>query len=354
MSRPHLSVDVNQDMFIARIFGGIVGRDFLVHAPLIERRRGVVKGKGNLMKDLITLQSGGTQAEILTLGATLCSLTFEQGRNLVLGFADPADYAGIPIYAGAVVGPVANRLSGGQVVIDGQVHKLPVNEPPDTCLHGGANGLHAQIWQIADQADDQVTLTCDLEDGACGLPGKRHIKATYRLELQSLRLTLRATTDRTTLMNPAHHPYWTLTESLQIAAEKVLLTDHGNLPTGAVMDVHGPFDLRMPGAIGSMLDHCFCLNGTQPAARLTASDGHWVEVETGAPGLQVYAGAFLPDMPSKKCRGARIHPGAGTALEPQKWPDAPRHPHFPDITLHPEETFEQTTIYRFGTASIRS
>ncbi|WP_138069749.1 hypothetical protein [Sulfitobacter sp. EhC04] len=37
-------------------------------------------------------------------------------------------------------------------------------------------------------------------------------------------------------------------------------------------------------------------------------------------------------------------------MEPQDWPDAPHHAHFPQVTPAPGETWQQTTSYRITSA----
>jgi aldose 1-epimerase len=64
-------------------------------------------------------------------------------RNLVLGFADLDQHHIVPIYAGALVGPVTNRISGGQIPLDSVIHQMPRNEANRTTLHSGPKGLHA-------------------------------------------------------------------------------------------------------------------------------------------------------------------------------------------------------------------
>ena len=40
--------------------------------------------------------------------------------------------------------------------------------------------------------------------------------------------------------------------------------------------------------------------------------------------------------------------GAELALEPQDFPDAPQHPHFPSIEITPEHPYRQITECWFG------
>ena len=98
----------------------------------------------------IILRSEALEVAVLPLGASLVGVRFAgQTRNMVLGFTDPADHARVPIYAGAVVGPLASRVTDGLVRINGNSHQMPLNENGATTLHSGAEGLHARVWDLS-------------------------------------------------------------------------------------------------------------------------------------------------------------------------------------------------------------
>lgn len=309
----------------------------------------------------VTLRAGQAMLRVLTLGGILQDYRLaEDGPPLLLGAASAAGYLGRMRYAGAIVGPVANRIAGGKVTIDGLDYQLEQNSGPNH-LHGGAGGLHGRIWSIVDATAESVTLQTELPDGACGLPGNRRFTVVYRLEQAALTISLRAQTDRPTLMNPVTHPYINLDgggsirgQGLQIAADHYLPTGEGSLPTGEVRSVaNSVFDLRA-GRVLSLdegYDHNFCLSDApvplRPVAWLTARSGLRLTVATTAPGIQVYDGAgFFSEGPVGH-GGVTYGAFAGIALEPQHWPDAPSHPGFPSILLTPGETFAQETRLSF-------
>ncbi|MEO9819530.1 MAG: galactose mutarotase, partial [Paracoccaceae bacterium] len=92
------------------------------------------------MHTVISLENSDLKARILPLGATLTGLwNINDPRSLVLGFENAEIYSRTDFYAGAIVGPVANRLSKGCVTIDGQKYQLPQNEGQNT-LHSGPDG----------------------------------------------------------------------------------------------------------------------------------------------------------------------------------------------------------------------
>ncbi|HUR31110.1 MAG TPA: hypothetical protein VMZ69_06735, partial [Saprospiraceae bacterium] len=41
-------------------------------------------------------------------------------------------------------------------------------------------------------------------------------------------------------------------------------------------------------------------------------------------------------------------PYSGLCLETQHFPDSPHHSHFPSVELHPDESFQSTTILLFS------
>lgn len=305
------------------------------------------------MQDNLSIAHGPFRADILTRGATLSALWCEgASHSLVTGFANPEDYQRFPIYAGAIVGPMANRLGGGQATLSGQVWQMPRNEHGAHTLHSGPRGLHALDWEVVAQTPSSVRLAVTLEHTACGLPGRRRITAHYTLTSAGLDLTLTAESDQPTLINLAHHPYWAVTPDsrLQVNAARYLPVTAENLPTGERADVAGAsFDLRALAAIPRHLDHNYVISDAPaPEARSIArleTPHYRLDVRSTAPGLQVYAGAGLPDIPAGLSRDQPFASGHVVALEPQFWPDAPNHPDFPSVVLEPGQIWEQFTQY---------
>lgn len=312
---------------------------------------------------MITLHAAHLKAHILPRGATLAGVWLgDRPRSLTLGYARPMDYEADPFYMGALVGPIANRLGGACLEIAGMPWHLPPNEGR-SLLHSGTRGLHARIWQVSAQEPHAVTLTLDLAHGEDGLPGARRICAHYALtDPPSMTLTLSATTDRETVVNIAHHPYWTLDDEvtvaahrLQVSADEYLPVTEENLPTGLVADVAGTgYDFRTEAQVPTdrVLDANLCVarqRGKTPreVARLTGASGISLRIASTEPGLQVYNGIGLVDRGAPMLCGQPLKPCAGIALEPQSWPDAPNHPSFPGITISPTRPYRQVTVYRF-------
>ena len=288
----------------------------------------------------IHLRSGRLAAEVLDHGARLPSVRLDGGPNMTVGSRDMAEYEGALKYAGPIVAPVVNRISGAAAELDGQRLVFEPNQAGRHSLHSGAAGTHAKVWDIVAVSDDAVTLRVEMPDGEGGFPGTIAMTAVYRLEEADIHLEIEGVTDRTAFFNPAHHGVWNLDgvadyagHLLTVPAERYLPVDGDTLPTGEIAAVEGTiYDHRTARGPDKTLDHNFCFEGGFGLrARLDAPSGRWMEVHSDAPGCQVFAGR-----------------PAGIAIEPQYWPDAPHNPAFPSIVLRPGETFRQVTRFRFG------
>jgi aldose 1-epimerase len=318
----------------------------------------------------LAVAGGGLHADIITWGAVIQDLRMDaHPPPLVLGLTTFEHYLAHSPYFGAMAGRCANRIRGGTFIIDGQRHQADTNFVGKHTLHGGAMGIGKRIWTVAERGADFVTLTLRDPDGWMGFPGDLDITCTYSLQAHGiLSVELSAVTNRTTLCNLAHHSYFNLDDGgasdaldhlLEIKAEAFLPVDEDLIPTGRIVPVSGTdFDFRTLRPIrrqsdGKQIayDHNWCLAGSaQPCRRVARlcgkHSGVSMEVWTTEPGLQFYAG-------HKAARevaglgGRQYGAYAGICLEPQIWPDASSHCHFPQALIRPGETYRQITQYRF-------
>lgn len=316
--------------------------------------------------DRITLQGGGLTMQVLTYGAVVQDLRLAgHAAPLVLGFDSFAPYLTHSPYFGAIAGRCANRIRDGHLEIDGQTFQLDRNFQDTHTLHGGAISMGKRVWTITDQSPDSVTLALHLADGEMGFPGNMDVTARYVLLPDGVfDITMTAETDAPTLCNLAHHSYFTLSGEptisdhlLEVAAESFLEVDAGMIPTGRQTPVAGTsFDFRTPRLLSQAhpVDHNFCVaparGPLQQVGTLTSpTSGLSMKILTTEPGLQVYDGAKI-DIPLPGLTGTPMGPHAGLALEPQVWPDAHHHPHFPQAVLRPGETYRQQTQFIFSRA----
>jgi aldose 1-epimerase len=371
-------------IFALPTFGVLAG---LAQAAEVTRTDFGELGDGTAIEAIELSNSHGVTAKIITLGATLQSLSVPDrngaSADIILGYATAEEYLQKPQYFGATVGRYANRIAGGRFTLGGKDYSLATNDG-DNHLHGGMTGLDKVVWKI-DSVTSGSAATAVLShvspDGDGGYPGTLDIVATYALNDQNeLSVEYRATTDKATIVNITNHAYFNLTGEaagsdvmdhlLTLMADRYTPVDGTLIPTGELRNVAGTaFDFRDPRPIGLRIregsdeqirfgrgyDHNFVLNGAagtlRPGARVEDPlSGRVMEVLTSAPGIQFYSGNFL-DGTSVGKSGRVYRQGDALCLEPQVFPDSPNQPEFPSPRLDPGDTYVNRMVFRFSTAS---
>ena len=329
-----------------------------------------------------TLHAGDITMPGTNYGARVVSLWTpdREGRyeDIVLGYENIGRYIDNTgeRFLGAVVGPYANRIAKGRFTLDGTEYTLPLNNNGQT-LHGGLKGVDRVVWDVVSATDDKLVLHYLHPDGQDGFPGNLDIEMTYSLTPDNeFRVDYKATTDKPTVANFSHHPFFNLKGEgngtvldnvLTINASHTTPVDSVLIPTGQIAPVEGtPFDFREPHAIGERIgadnqqlrngggyDHNWVIDrktesGIEQAATVwEPASGRTIEVLSDQPGLQVYSGNFF-DGKSIGKYGKPQRYRESLALETQKFPDSPNHDNFPSTVLRPGETYTQVCIYKFG------
>ena len=328
----------------------------------------------------------GIQVRAMTFGGIIVSLktpdrTGELG-DIVLGYDDLAHYVANSPYFGAIIGRYANRIAKGRFTLDGKTYQLPVNDGPNS-LHGGTKGFDKRVWDAHSvQTDSTVGVVFHRvsPDGEEGYPGNLDVTVTYTLkDDDELVIDYRATTDEDTPVNLTQHSYFNLdgagngdvlAQELMVNADSYTPIDSTFIPTGQIAPVAGtPFDFRTLTAIGARIDddnqqlkwaggydHNFVLNrpDSLPADALVHAvhaldpkSGRTLDVYTTEPGIQIYTGNFLDGTITGKDGKVYVHRGAFT-VETQHYPDSPNEPSFPSTILHPGQTYQSRTVWKFG------
>lgn len=333
-----------------------------------------------------TLSNGSkASARILDFGCIIANLWVKDSAgniaDVVCGYDDISGYLNGGGYQGAIVGRVANRIGNGKFTLEGIEYTVTLNdEPRPNSLHGGAVGFDKKFWDakiISDGDEPEIEFSYLSPDGEENYPGNLSIKCTYKLTLDAgLSIRYTATTDKTTIVNITNHSYFNMAgyDSCNIKdniawlnADKILENDENILPTGNFIDVTGTaYDFRTPKAIGrdfnsepSMDVNCggydnnFIFNDTDDETiKLCASledpaSGRKMEVWTNQPCVGFYTANMInKDDPAFK-GGVAQKTNCAVCFETQKMPDAINHPHFNNTILHPGETYDYTTIYKF-------
>ncbi|MDI1249321.1 MAG: galactose mutarotase [Lacunisphaera sp.] len=334
---------------------------------------------------LYTLRNAsGAEATITNYGGIVVTLLVPDrtGKmvDVVLGYDDLASYIKTTPYFGALIGRYGNRIAQGKFTLDGKTHNLAVNDGANT-LHGGLKGFDKVVWSgrpVESKLGAALELTYLSKDGEEGYPGNLNVTAVYTLTNDnSLRVDFTASTDKPTVANLTHHSYFNLAGSgdildhlVTINADRFTPVDQGLIPTGELKPVAGtPFDFRKATAIGARIkaddaqlkagggyDHNWIVN-QQAAGELgfqarieSPRSGIVLEVSSTEPAVQFYSGNFLDGTITGKKGQVYAH-RTGFCFEPQHYPDSPNQPAFPSTVLRPGQTYQNTIIYHFSTAS---
>ncbi|MCI0703482.1 MAG: galactose mutarotase [Planctomycetia bacterium] len=301
--------------------------------------------------------------------------------DVALGYENLDKYLKGHPFFGTNAGRCANRIAKGKFTLDGKEYTLATNNDPNH-LHGGKEGFDKKYWKgepSLTTTGPSVKFTYTSPDGEEGYPGRLSVTVSYTLtDNNEIVIDFRATTDKTTICNLAHHSYFNLaghnagdikSHELTIAAKNYTPADETLIPTGKIEPVADtPFNFTKPKAIGQDLEKAggkpvgydlnFVLdkgNSARPefAAKVVEpKSGRVMEVFTTEPGLQLYTGNFLDGTNIGK-GGVKYAQYNGFCLEAQKFPDSINRPEWKDksnVILKPGETYKQTTIYKFGVA----
>jgi aldose 1-epimerase len=228
--------------------------------------------EGREVSRFVLTNASGIEAAVITYGGIVQSLRTPDRdgnlANIVLGFATLDDYVehnGEPFF-GAITGRYANRVRGGEFVLDGVTYHVPVNNGPNS-LHGGVRGFDKHVWEdepIEEDGAVGVRLTRTSPDGEEGYPGNLDVEVSYRLtDDNELRIDYRATTDLATVINLTNHSYFNLAgegsgtiydHELMLNASRYTPVDETLIPTGEIAPVEGtPFDFRAGQVIGARI-----------------------------------------------------------------------------------------------------
>ncbi len=353
----------------------------MVHEASADKLKQVALRSGEKATLWSITSRSGFRAEILDLGATLVRLPVPRPEgdpvDVVLGYEDLSRYETDSFFLGAVAGRVAGRIAHGELRIEGETFSLDRNEG-DHHLHGGENGLHAQLWDAQPVIDEEsgsasLVLRYTSPDGEGGYPGRVDITCTYTVTAQNeLCFETAAITDRATPINLTHHSYFNLAggdrgistrdQAVYIRSDEVSETDAAMIHTGGTVAANHPvMDESSARQLGAFVDDLPYRHGDlyrfDPAAngevRLLAGmscqgTGIGLQILSNTECLQFYGGEGFDG--SLVGKGGVSYPSrAGVCFEcqghPQAWGEEGSR--FASILVHPGEVQKSKTIYRF-------
>ena len=313
----------------------------------------------------IEISSDQLTVKILTFGAVINDVRLTGvSWPLTLGSPDISAYERNLGSFGSLMGPVINRIKGCSAKIDGQIYNFEKHHSGKLTQHSGSTGMQKQVWRVTDYGTNFLVLKLTLPNGLGGFPGNRQIEVRYTVMQSTLIMTVHATTDATTVFNPANHSYWSLDpkvgfkdQVLQVSADRFTEPDDTLMPTGQVLSVLGTqYDfqngMKMAGDASQFFDFNLCLTDRrrplQKIATLTGTHGVSMDMATTECGLQVYDCGTINAPQFKTHHDVPYGPYSGLALEAQSWPGSLAHSHFPSIYLRPHTQYEQVTSWTFS------
>ncbi|WP_143226538.1 aldose epimerase family protein [Actibacterium pelagium] len=289
----------------------------------------------------VELVDGSMRVALLSYGA-ITQGWWLGDTPLILGYEAPADYLTDPFFMGAIVGRVANRISGARFSMNGAEFLLDANEGAN-CLHSGAMGLARQNWIAEKVSQQEARFSLLSEDGAGGFPGRVVFTVSVKLQAPRLTYTFFAQPDRPTPISLAQHNYYTLGEDtalhlkLKLASDRCLAKRDDGIPTGELNKASGNLDFGTFRRLGDApeLDHFYTFRSPgmdQPIAELRAPSGLGMRVWSDQPGAQVYTGRGLSTPFTKN---------GGMCIEPSGFPNAPNVASFPSMIFTPDQPYRQ-------------
>lgn len=324
---------------------------------------------------LFTIKRGSITAKITNFGGIITELHIPDRNgniaDVVLGFKNIEAYLKENIYAGAIVGRIAGRLSNAEFIIDKTIYKVTKNER-NHHVHGGHKGFDKRLWEaeiikIGDY--EALKLYYFSEDGEEGYPGNLKVSIIYSIDDDNgLKMEYHATTDKATPLSLTNHSYFNLAGEgngdilnhlIKIDADYTVEVDENLLPTGKILPViNNVNNLKEEKLVKDIVSKVYLEHGDnylvntdeaviKEVATIKESDsGRIMKVFSSAPNLQFYSGIGLNTL-SKGKSGTKYSKFAGMCLECQGFSDALKHNNFESIILHANSVFHQTVIYRF-------
>lgn len=307
----------------------------------------------------------GMKLRLLNLGAAVFQLLVKDHKgdliDVAVGSKDPETFL-TTLYEeknrcfGASVGRYAGRISNGRFQLQGKEYQL--SEKNGVHLHGGNRGLQHKLWNLEEETQDSLILSCNSEDGEEGYPGKLKVMVIYTLtEDNELIVEYTATTNKATPVNLTNHTYFNLNggkditdHELFLDAEKILKVDEKLRPTGEFISLgthKKNFSSSRPIGM-TEVDDVYILKKQNPvAAGLFAPQTQiGLQISTNQPAVVVYIPKNLPELWEYKTEPTDF---PSVCLEAQNFPDAPNQANFPSAILEPGEEYTSHTVFQFTT-----
>lgn len=315
----------------------------------------------------LSLKNERASVLLNSFGATLQSFSLALPgfvkRDVVLGYPSWSAYHQLfeqnqSAYFGAIVGPIAGRISQARIPFKDGFFQFEGNEGPHL-LHGGKRNFSNVNWRLLSHEEEpypKVTFFLETKAYNIAHPGNLRTEVTYTLKEFELDIQIKCIALEDTIANPTQHGYFNpgghqasiLESEVYLNASRYIELNKEKLPTGEIIMLSHMDDFKKTFKLSTLLfypaiDNAFLLDQAEHQAELIAQDGFRLKFSTNQPIFQVYIGGEV-DFTGKD--GLRYHRYSGICLEQQAEPDAPNQENFSDIYL--EKGREKTNLLQIN------
>lgn len=290
----------------------------------------------NKQKVIVLDNEIGLQIFLVNGGASVWKVVFD-GKIMNLVPKTWPEFFNKNIYYGKTIGPIANRVKGGKVVIDDKEYQMEQNEGENT-LHSGTYGLsnHAFSFSgaIRNEKFHAISYTLKTRKMKNGLPGNIVYQVTYVIYPNENKFSIlySARSDADTVMSLTNHLFFTLGDSnlddmyMTIPAHKFVYTDKNSLIPVEVKDVPNCLDFQKSKKLTKDIndpfikdhrtngyDHCFVLNKGCKDPVILENSKYKLSITSDFDSVQIYTDNYGDDnvvltSTEKVCRSVAIEP----------------------------------------------
>ena len=254
----------------------------------------------------IYINNGNLKVVLSCLGAAIVEIKYDND----LMSMTPVNYDDLnreDIYYGKTIGPIANRIKDGQVVIDNKNYYLPLNEK-GVCNHSGKVGLSNQVFNVS---IDNEKVIFNFKDNI--FDGEISYQVIYSFFLDNqIRVDYKVMTTNKAVLSLTNHAFFTLGESgldnlsLKMNADRYIESDKETLLPLAIKPIKEEIDIS-----NGTYDSCFLLKDNTITLE---SPKYRLKIESDFPCVQVYTDNFIDGVSVKN---TNLTTRRAVAIEPE-------------------------------------
>ena len=263
--------------------------------------------KTNINGKFIEVTSGNLTVVLSCLGAAIVEIKYDHDLMTMT----PINYDDLnreDIYYGKTIGPIANRIKDGLVMIDNKSYYLPLNEK-GICNHSGKIGLSNQIFDASVENGRVIFIYKDNM-----FDGDLTYQVIYSFFIDNqIRIDYKVTTANKAILSLTNHTFFTLGESglnnlsLKINADRYIESDKNTLLPLSIK----PFTQTVDISSDDAYDSCFLLKDNVVTLE---SPKYRLIIESSYPCVQIYTDNFIDRVSVKN---TNLSSRRAVAIEPE-------------------------------------